>query len=257
MLAIESRNLTLEKLQRDKRVVVSELSAQFEVSEETIRRDLEKLAEEGFVVKTYGGAVLNENNYVDMPFAVRKNTNVTEKQIIGKLIASLIRDGEHIMLDFSSTAVLATQYLKERRGLTVITNSVEVLIELSETTGFNVICTGGVLKEGTLALTGMQVDKAFASYHVDTAIFSAKGIDRAAGVSDSNPTNACIKQTLVSAAERRILAVDHTKFDKKALVHICNIDEITHVVTDVKPSDEWLQYLSERHIACVYPKNGV
>ena len=78
MLAIERRNLILEQLQREKRVVVSELSAYFAVSEETIRRDLEKLSEDGFVVKTYGGAVLNEDNVVDMPFVIRKNTNVAE-----------------------------------------------------------------------------------------------------------------------------------------------------------------------------------
>ena len=110
MLAIERRNIILEQLQREKRVLVSELSTGFNVSEETIRRDLEKLSEDGFVIKTYGGAVLNENNYVDLPFVIRKNTNVAEKQEIGKLISTLIQDGEHIMLDFSSTAVCATQY---------------------------------------------------------------------------------------------------------------------------------------------------
>lgn len=257
MLAIERRNIILEQLQREKRVLVSELSTGFNVSEETIRRDLEKLSEDGFVIKTYGGAVLNENNYVDLPFVIRKNTNVAEKQEIGKLISTLIQDGEHIMLDFSSTAVCATQYLKEKHGLTIITNSVEVLIEMSEVAGFNVISTGGVLKEGTLALTGPQVDKAFASYHVDTAVFSAKGIDLVAGVSDSNESNAYIKRTFITAAERKILAIDHTKFDKKALVHICNLRDITHVVTDSKPSDEWLDSLSAYNIACVYPKSGV
>ena len=105
--------------------MVSELSAYFAVSEETIRRDLEKLSEDGFVVKTYGGAVLNEDNVVDMPFVIRKNTNVAEKQIIGKLIAAMTQDGEHLMLDSSSTAASAARYLKAKNNLTIITNSVE------------------------------------------------------------------------------------------------------------------------------------
>lgn len=255
MLAIERRNSILEQLQREKRVVVSELSAFFGVSEETIRRDLEKLSEDGYVVKTYGGAVLNEDNIVDMPFVIRKNTNVIEKQTIGKLIASIISDGEHLMLDASSTVAGAARYLKSKSGLTIITNSVEILIELSDVSGFNVISTGGVLREGTLSLTGAQVDRSYASYNVDTAIFSCKGIDTGAGVTDSNESNAYIKQTLLSSAKRKMLAIDHTKFDKAALVRICGLGELTHVITDLKPSDKWLRILDDNDIACVYPGN--
>ena len=255
MLAIERRNQILEQLQREKRVVVSELSAFFSVSEETIRRDLEKLSEDGFVVKTYGGAVLNEDNVVDLPFVIRKNTNVAEKQIIGKLVADMTQDGEHLMLDFSSTAAGVARHLKTKNNLTIITNSVEVLIELSEVSGFNIISTGGVLKEGTLSLTGAQVERSFATYNVDTAVFSCKGIDMAAGITDSNESNAYIKQALLRAARRKGLAIDHTKFDKKALVRICKLSELTHVVTDTKPSAEWLETLADNHIACVYPKN--
>ncbi len=255
MLAIERRNQILEQLQREKRVVVSELSAFFGVSEETIRRDLEKLSEDGFVVKTYGGAVLNEDNVVDMPFVIRKNTNVAEKQIIGKLIAGMINDGEQIVMDASSTVAGTARYLKAKSNLTIVTNSVEILIEMSDVSGFNVISTGGVLKEGTLSLTGAQVDRSYASYNVDTAVFSCKGIDVNSGITDSNETNAYIKQTLLSSARRKVLAIDHTKFGKTALVRICALKDITHVVTDVKPSDEWLAILSDSDITCVYPKN--
>lgn len=257
MLAIERRNLILEQLQRDKRVLVSELSGAFCVSEETIRRDLEKLADDGYVVKTYGGAVLNEDNYVEMPFVIRKNTNVTEKQAIGKLISAIVQDGETLMLDASSTSVFASRYLKNKSNLTLVTNSVEVLIEMSDVQDFKVISTGGTLKVGTLSLTGAQVNKAFSSYNVDTAIFSCRGIDISGGVTDSNEVNAFIKQALLGAAKRRILAVDHTKFDKKALVSICKNEELTHVVTDRRPSDEWLEFFKARNIACIYPKEGV
>ena len=105
MLAIERRNAILEKLQAERRVVVSELSVLFDVSEETIRRDLEKLETEGLVIKSYGGAVLNENSNLDLPFNVRKNRNVLGKQKIAELVADIIRDGDHIFLDSSSTAV--------------------------------------------------------------------------------------------------------------------------------------------------------
>lgn len=253
MLAIERRNLILERLQKEKRVLVNDLSNMFEVSEETIRRDLEKLEQDGFVIKTYGGAVLNEDNYVDLPFAIRKNTNVVEKQIIARLIADMVTDGEHIMMDSSSTAVFAVKYLKNKRNLTVITNSVEVLIELSDVSGWHIVSTGGNLREGTLSLGGTLVEKVFSSYFVDTAIISCKGIDAINGITDSNEANAHFKANILEGARRKVLVIDHTKFDKTALIRIATLKQITHVVTDVKPSEKWLEVFGEYNINCIYP----
>ena len=155
MLALERRNLILEKLQTEKRVVVSQLSQLFDVSEETIRRDLDKLEKEGLATKSYGGAVINEDISIDLPFNIRKNQNVVGKQKMAELTADLVQDGEHIFLDASTTAVFVAKALKEKRErLTVITNSVEVLLELSDVSGWNIISTGGVMKEGYLAFLG-------------------------------------------------------------------------------------------------------
>ena len=97
MIAIERRNGILEKLQEDKKVVVGELSQLYKVSEETIRRDLERLEKEGLCTKSYGGAVFNENNNVEMPFNVRKEKALQlRKTEIAELIADMVEDGEHI-----------------------------------------------------------------------------------------------------------------------------------------------------------------
>ena len=133
MLAIERRNAILEKLQVERRVVVSELSALYDVSEETIRRDLDKLENDGYAIKSYGGAVINENSNLDLPYNVRKNTNVLGKQKIASLISEMIHDGENIMLDASSTAVAIAKAIKNKKDLTVITNSLEIALELLET----------------------------------------------------------------------------------------------------------------------------
>ena len=100
MLAIERRNEILEKLQTDRRVVVSELSQLYDVSEETIRRDLEKLVNDGYAIKSYGGAVINENINIELPFNIRKNRNILGKQHIAELVAGLVNDGDSIMLLF-------------------------------------------------------------------------------------------------------------------------------------------------------------
>lgn len=177
MLAIERRNAILEKLQVERRVVVSELSQLYNVSEETIRRDLEKLENDGYVIKSYGGAVLNENTNVDLPFNVRKNRNVLGKQKIAAIVSEMVHDGENIMLDASSTAVAIAKALKNKKDLTVITNSLEIALELIDVSGCNVISTGGLATGSSFALVGSVTDKTIRSYYVDKAIISSKGID--------------------------------------------------------------------------------
>ena len=208
MLAIERRNAILEKLQAERRVVVSELSQIYKVSEETIRRDLEKLENDGFAIKSYGGAVINENANVDLPFNIRKKRNVISKQKIAEVISSRIKDGTSIMLDASSTAVYIAKALKERKNLTLITNSIEILIEMFDTPNVNVLSTGGAMREGSFALVGPQTDKMLNSYHVDMAIVSAKGFDLETGLTDTEELHANNKTTMLHAGREKVLWKD-------------------------------------------------
>ena len=220
MLAIERRNEILEKLQNDRRVVVSELSQIYEVSEETIRRDLDKLVQDGFAIKSYGGAVINENVNIELPFNIRKNRNIVGKQHIAELVSEQIKDGDSIMLDASSTAVYVAKTLLEqgKKNLTVLTNSVEIIIELFGAQDWKVLSTGGESREGSFALVGYQTDRMLRSYHVDKAIISAKGIDMDAGLTDSDDLHANNKRTMLTRAKEKILAVDSSKFDRLAEV---------------------------------------
>jgi len=254
MLAVERRNLILEKLQDEKKVVVSELSTLFDVSEETIRRDLDKLDKEGLATKSYGGAVLNENASLDMPFNVRKKRNMKGKKIIGDLLSTLIGEGEHIIVDPSTTAVAIVKALKSRKKLTVITNSIEVLIELSDVTGWDIISTGGTLRENYLALVGPKATDVIKSFNADKVILSCKGLDMEKGLTDANEMFSQVKQTMLRSAKKRILAADYTKFNKVAFSKICDLDAIDMIVTDIRPSDEWMKYFEEKGIECLYGK---
>lgn len=254
MLALERRNLILEKLQEEKRVVVSELSHLYNVSEETIRRDLDKLENEGYAIKSYGGAVINENTSIDMPFNIRKNRNVLGKQKIAELVADMINDGDHIVLDASTTAVFIAKAIKDKERLTVITNSIEIMIELADVSGWNIISTGGTMKEGYLALLGTKAENAIRSYCVDKAIISCKAFDKERGVMDSNELFADAKQAMIDSAKTSILAVDHTKFDNTAFARVTNLHTLAAVVTDEKPSNEWLELLKSHDVKCYYPK---
>ncbi|MCM1027079.1 MAG: DeoR/GlpR family DNA-binding transcription regulator [Roseburia sp.] len=252
MLAVERRNLILEKLQDEKKVVVSELSAAFGVSEETIRRDLDRLDREGLATKSYGGAILNENNGLDMPFNVRKKRNMEGKQVIAGLVNGLVQEGEHIILDPSTTAVAIVKALKSRKRLTVITNSIEVLVELSDVSGWDVISTGGILRESYLALVGSRAVSGIESLYADKVILSCKGVDRKRGITDSNEMFSEVKQAMLRSARQKILAADHTKFGKVAFSGIGALSDVDMVVTDIRPDPEWMDYFAEKGIECLY-----
>lgn len=252
MLAAERRQLILEKLQAEKKVIVSELSELFGVSEETIRRDLEKFDKEGLVIKGYGGAVLKEDEKADMPFNIRKKKNMQGKKVIAQILQELIADGEHIIVDPSTTAVSIIKALRSKQNLTIITNSIEVLVELAGDSGWNVISTGGSLLGDYLALVGARAVDNIMSYHVDKAIISCKGIDMEKGITDANEMFSQVKKTMLKSAKQRILAVDYTKFEIVAFSKICDLAEIDIVVTDEKPSERWLKYFEEKGIKCLY-----
>ena len=252
MLALERRNLILEKLQAEKRVVVSELSQLYEVSEETIRRDLDKLEKEGLATKSYGGAVINEVS-IDLPFNIRKNQNVSGKQQMADIAASLVQEGDHIFLDASTTAVFIAKALKEKERLTVITNSMEILLELSDVSGWNIISTGGVMKEGYLAFLGSKTEDAIRSYYVDKVIISCKALDHEWGIMESQEAFGTTKKAMIASGREKILVVDSTKFDQTAFSVAGKLRDIDVVVTDRKPSEKWLAHFAEEGVECRYP----
>lgn len=254
MLAVERRNQILEKLQDEKKVVVSELSTRFDVSEETIRRDLDKLEKEGLCKKTYGGAILCEAPGVEMPFMVRRKKNMEGKNKIANLISDLVEDGDHIIVDPSTTSLAIVNALqaKDKRGLTLITNSIEVLLEASEQSDWEIISTGGFLNGKYLALVGPRALDGISAMNADKVILSCKGLDMNKGVTDANELFSQVKQTMLNSGIKKILVVDSTKFDKVAFSKICDPADLDMVVTDSKPSDAWLNYFADKGIRCIY-----
>lgn len=248
MLAIERKREILAILQKEKSVLVSELSQKYDVTEETIRRDLDKLEKEGYVKKTYGGAILKQKINEDIPFKVREKTNISQKQKIAKTVVSMIEDGESIMLDSSSTSFMIARSLKHFHDLTVITNSVEILIELSRNKNIKVISTGGLLRESAFSLGGSDATHFLSKFNVDKTILSCKGINMQKGITESNEVEAEMKSTMRECAKQTIWAIDSSKFDKISFITFNQFREGDIVVTETNPSDEWRNYLEEKNV---------
>ena len=245
MLAIERRSEILRLLQSNQSVLVSELAKQYGVTEETIRRDLERLEQEGFAKKTYGGAVLKDSLNTDIPLRVREKTNIVEKRSIAKLAASIIEDGDSIMIDSSSTSLFIAKELKSHKKLTVITNSMEVLIELSDAKDISVISTGGTFRQANFSLVGKNTERMLSEFNVDKTIVSCKSLHIEKAVTESSVAEMEIKKVMLSRAKKIILAADSTKFDSVSFVKLMDLGEIDMLLTDTPPKPEWASTLQK------------
>jgi len=254
VLAIERKNRILTILREDKHVVVSELAKNFEVSEETIRRDLDKLEKEGYVSKTYGGAVICEGKEAELPYVIRKKANVAAKQKIAELASEMVVDGDSIILDASSTAVFIAQKIKTKKDISVITNSIEVLMELADVSGWKVYCTGGALKGGIGAILGGDAEEYISRFHVDKAFISCKGVDMKNGFTDSNDSHAAVKRKMIRAASQVFFAVDSSKFNRLSFTSLCNFSGIDAIITEKQPNADWLKVFSDNNLECLYPQ---
>ena len=252
MLAAERRNQIMEALRRDERVLVGPLALQFDVSEETIRRDLANLEQMGLAVKCYGGATLADNRNAP-PFKVRKKLNVEEKKSVAALVAQMVDDGDFLMLDDSSTSYFVLRALHGKKGLTIVTNSIEIILELSGLhENWKVISTGGNLDQDVFAFFGRQAEETIRSFHVDKAIISCTGLDMHGQFTEAGIENANIKQAMMASSKETILAMDNHKFNKTAFLSVGTVRQITAVVTNTDPGRQWREFLEEQQVPLVY-----
>lgn len=236
----------------DGKVIVSDLALLYNVTEETIRRDLEKLEREGFAKKTYGGAVKSDNMTAELPYTVRKLTNVSGKKYIAEKIGNLIQDGDSIMLDASTTALFTVKSIFSKQNLTLITNSVEILLDLPLSNDWRVISTGGTYSQDSMSFLSSSAITNVSNYHADYAVMSCKGLDIEKGITDTRENNAHLKKCFIKNANKIVLAVDNTKFDKISFVKICELEDIDIIVTDVKPSAECIREFERKNIELIY-----
>jgi DeoR/GlpR family transcriptional regulator of sugar metabolism len=214
---------------------VSDMSKRFNVTEETIRRDLERLEKEGLLTRVHGGAVSITKSETEIPVLKRKSTNLKEKQAIALKAASFVENGDIIALDASTTALQMTQYLQDKE-ITVITNSIAVTLELANKEGITVITVGGYLLEKSMSFVGISTLKVLEDYHVDKFFFSCTGFDVKRGISEAHEMQAQIKKKFISISDQLYLLADYSKYGNKSLVRVEDLKNIHYLITDDKMS---------------------
>ncbi len=248
-LTYEDRRTTiLEQLERDGKVQVLRLADQLLVSTETIRRDLDRLEKEGKLRKVYGGAVKTRSDAVEPPFLTRAELRKDEKAWIGKLAASLVKEGETVMLDQGTTTLEVMRHLMDRADITVITHSVSALQVAMEGFKGKFIFAGGEVNLAKQSSAGTMTETILDQFKVNKAFISVNGISMTAGMTDCDLTETYVSKKMMQQAEEVIVLTDHTKFGVTTFAKVGKLDDVSMIITDEGCSKEWIQYLQDKDI---------
>ncbi|MEG7378966.1 rhamnose catabolism operon transcriptional regulator RhaR [Bacillus subtilis] len=258
MLVAERQQKIVEIVNMRSSIRVSELSDIFSVTEETIRRDLEKLEKEHKLSRSHGGAVSIEQQESEVHFSEREITNVIEKKAIAHEAVKYVNSGDRIILDASTTAWYMAKILPDIE-LTVITNSMKAAIELSNKENISVISTGGILLEKSLSFAGPLAERSLETYHVNKTFLSCKGFDINNGMSDSNEWQALLKKRMIERSGQTILMADSSKWGNREFSHIVSLQDISRLITDSGLDPVSVKALEDKEVkvtAVPLPKRG-
>lgn len=248
MIKQSKRQLEIMKvLQVRKSCSVIELAEHLDVSDETIRRDIRQLASTGAVEKIHGGVMLPHNS-LEPPFLSRLQEQRDEKQRIAKMAASLINDGETLLIDNGSTSCYLAKELISFRNLTIITNSTEVARELCSRNNNRVFMAGGEIRSDDSAAYGPTAVEFARQFTTHKAILSMGSIHARQGCLDFDLAEAEFKRAVIPQAEKVIVVADHTKFNRSGTIKVAGFNDIDKIVTDQMPSDDIVEKIGAQKI---------
>ncbi|MEW9669360.1 DeoR/GlpR family DNA-binding transcription regulator [Ammoniphilus sp. 3BR4] len=248
MLVAERYEKIVQLVNERGSIRVTELSQLCNVTEETIRRDLDRLEQAGRLRRSHGGAVSIKDQQTEIPYFERETSHAEEKKRIALEAIERIQPNERIVLDASTTAWYMASYLPDI-PLTVLTNSIKVATELSSKEKIEVISTGGLLAQKSLSFVGPLAERSLDSYHVNKVFLSCKGVHLRRGISESNELQARVKQKMIDMADQVILLADSSKFGVQALTRVADLNQVDAIITDRNIAKETLDQLKELAIS--------
>lgn len=251
MLALERQKRILELLDCDGAVQVSKLAAELGVTEETVRRDLEKLEAKELLRRTHGGALPIDGESYEFSLEKRKGINVEVKQALARKAAQYIAMGDTVFLDASTTTFYLAKEIKNMKNITVITNSLHVINELGGVDGIKVIALGGVVSENQSLVGGATENDIRHRFFADKMFFSSKGIGDNAVILESNEQECGIKQRMIENARVSFYLCDKTKFGRVGCMRLSSFDEIEYLITDADIDEDLRTALEESNVQIV------
>jgi DeoR/GlpR family transcriptional regulator of sugar metabolism len=234
MLAAERHQKILTAVQSRGFVRTVDIAQELAVTEETVRRDFEKLEAEAQLQRTHGGAVRVEASHRDLPLSSRATENVAAKQAIAALAIPLIEPGDTVLFDASSTVFELARRLPDL-PVTILTPALTMAVELSQRPSVRVVLLGGVVSPRSLSCQGPLAEQALECYHVQKAFLSCRGIEAARGLSETTDETARLKRRMMALADHTYLMADHSKMGVKSAFFFAKPGDIGTLLTDRQP----------------------
>lgn len=251
MLAQQRRSKILELLQEEGSARVSALSKVFEVSEPTIRQDLERLEAEGYITREHGGAYLKTIPEQVRSLTLQHTENMDKKIRIGRKAAELINDGDFIILDSGTTVTEIAKNLENKKDLKIITSSLNIALLLGAHHEFEVMVTGGEFKAPTLSLTGEKAAGFFDQIYVNKLFLATGGVSLETGLTYPGFNDIQVKRAMIESATEIYLVADSTKIGKTSFASLGGIELIHYFITDSEISVDDRTEFQERGIRVI------
>jgi DeoR family transcriptional regulator of aga operon len=232
MLIDERRQHILELIQHQGRALVSDLSEQLNISQITIRKDLDYLQSKGVIQRSHGGALrVQSSALIDPTLQEKQKHNFREKERIAAAATKMVEEGQCVILDSGTTTTAVAERLKRFKQLTVITNAVNIAAELAGT-DFEVILVGGTLRKNSFSLVGPLAEDNLEEMHADILFLGVDGFDLEVGITTPNFLESRVNRAMVKATRQVVAVCDSSKFNRRSLSRIAPPGAIHHVITD-------------------------
>ncbi len=247
----ERRRIILQRVNRDGRVLVSQLARDLSISPVTVRNDLNALAKEGLVLRAHGGAVKAESALLDREVGEKARLHVEQKLAIAARAAAFVSAGQCVILDSGSTTTAVARAIKAVKNLTVITNALNIAIELVDSPGVEVILTGGVLRRNSLSTVGHLGEDVLTGLTADVFFLGVDGVDARFGYTTPNLLESRVNQQMIRIAKETIVVADSSKFGRRSLAVICPIDQARRIITDSRIDPQQVRDLEAQGIEVI------
>ena len=255
---IERKALILKRLEKDGKVSVNEISDELRVCRETIRRDLREMEQEKMVQRIHGGAILSDNiqKVKEYPYLAREIQNYNEKLRICKVAAELVEDGDTIFIDNSSTTIKMLKNINPKYQVTVITNSIRLLLEATLLNNENptIVSIGGIFRPKNYSLTGILANQWSKMFHPNKAFLSCYGVHTEYGLYDSNIHEIEVKRIMLELSQSTYIMADHTKIDRSGVVYLNDFSNVNGIITDEPLTKEQESCIEKNNIELIIAK---
>lgn len=250
----ERRNKIIDLLHEDGIVKVSELMKLFDVSIETIRRDLEYMEEHGMLERVYGGAVPAQPRATEPSYSTREIKHYKEKKAIGERAVELVKDEDVIAIDIGTTTLEFAKALVGKRRITVITNSMKIAMVLSEDTDIRVLMVGGEVRSGEFSVSGYMADNDMGHFITDKYFLGVGGLSLSKGITDYHLEESNLRRIVIENTQKVIALADHSKIGAVAMNKICGLDQVDTLVTDSNVDSFIVESLTDSNIEVIQVK---